>query len=141
MPVEATVEQGCERAWRLCVLGAAEQMADTTEAAADVYAELNRVESEASAIEELALDLLEQSARVATQAAADAGQWVDEARDRTRNVSPQAKERSAIGKRTKDSWMGGLIAAAIPTAVEHDVDVLVRVKGSVWLRRAQQEVP
>jgi flagellar biosynthesis chaperone FliJ len=80
-------------------------------AAAESYEELSRVESEAFAIEDEALALLERSGKASQQAAGYARQWISDARDRTEGLSSEVKERSAFGSRLQDTWMGGYIAA------------------------------
>jgi len=77
----------------------------------EVHAELNRLESEASAIEDKALDLLERSAQASKQATGFNDRWVNEARQQTQNLSPEAKERSSYNARLDDKWMGGAMAA------------------------------
>ncbi|MHC4697828.1 MAG: coiled-coil domain-containing protein [Planctomycetota bacterium] len=128
--------------------------AEAEQAAVDVYAELNRVESEASAMEEDALDLLEQSAQAAARAAKDARQWVSNARELTRGVSREAKQRSALAKRSGDGWMGGYMTAqeaeariakawiyhARYEAHNQNADVLTRVSQLLELEEADPDV-
>ena len=79
--------------------------------AADIHAELNRVESEAFAVEEEALGLLDRAARLAQQAGRSADDWIRDARDKTQNLSPEASQRSAFSARTDDGWIGAYVAA------------------------------
>ncbi len=132
---------------------AVQQIAEVADKAVDAYAELNRVESEASAIEESALDQLEQSAGIAVQAASAARLRVDNAREMTRSVSSRAKQRSGIAKRTKDKWMGGFMTAqeadarmakawiyyARYEAHNQVANVLTRVSQSLQLKEADLE--
>ena len=90
---------------------AVKQIAEASSAAATAYAELNRIESEAFAIEDAALKTFDQSISSAQQAAAAVNEWIDDARDRAAGLSPEAKDRSADDKRAGDGWMGGFIAA------------------------------
>jgi len=103
--------EGMKAAFEQVQADAARETDDVVKSAADVYAELARVEAEAEAIEEDALDLLGESASTAAQAAVDAKRWVTDARERTRGLSPEAKARSALGKRTTDDWTSGSMAA------------------------------
>jgi hypothetical protein len=103
--------EGMKTAFEQVQADAAREIDDIVKSAADVYAELNRVEAEAEAIEEDALDLLGESASVSAQAAVDAKRWVTDARERTRGLSPEAKARSGLGKRTTDDWTSGSMAA------------------------------
>lgn len=79
--------------------------------AASAYDELNRIQSEAEAIEENALKFFDQSAAAVQQAASLADQWASESRDRIQNLSPSAKERSAFNNRADDAWLGGFTVA------------------------------
>ena len=90
---------------------ALQRIADGGLAAITAYAELNRIESEAFAIEEAALEVLERSARFARQAAGSARQWTTEARQRAQELPLRAKERSAAETRSQGTWMAGYIAA------------------------------
>ena len=74
--------------------------------AADAFDELNRIESEAFALEESAAESF-RPGRQPLAASRPPGGPVDErGRDRTENLSPEAKQRSAFDKRTQDAWMG-----------------------------------
>ncbi|MEK6799072.1 MAG: hypothetical protein AABZ12_08920 [Planctomycetota bacterium] len=84
--------------------------------AADAFDELNRIESEAFALEESALKAFDQAANLSQQAARLADQWMSAGRDRTENLSPEAKQRSAFDKRTQDAWMGGHISVQVADA-------------------------
>lgn len=90
---------------------AADRINECAVAAAEAYEELSRIESEAFAIEDEALELLERSGKASQQAAGYARQWISDARDRTERLSPEVRERSAFGRRLQDAWMGGYIAA------------------------------
>ncbi len=86
-------------------------IAESVAAASEAYAELNRIDSEAFAIEDEALGLLDRSLKTAKQAAGYADRWLRDAGNRTRGLSMEAKNRSAFGGRLSDGWMGGFIAA------------------------------
>lgn len=87
-----------------------------TARADEAYTQFNRIESEAYALEDDALDLLERAAKTANQSATQAANWVRDARSRTSNMSNEASGRSAFGKRQKDGWMGGFITAQVAQA-------------------------
>ena len=89
----------------------AQRITGSVDVASEVYTELNRAESEAFAVEDEALGLLDRSLRAAKQAAQYADSWLREAGDCTRGMSMEAKSRSAFGGRLNDGWMGGFIAA------------------------------
>ena len=69
-----------------------------------VYADLDRSDSEAFAVEDEALGLLDKAARTAKQASGFADDWIRDARVR-------ADQSPAFAKRVTDTWMGGHIAA------------------------------
>lgn len=79
--------------------------------AADAYDELNRVDSEAFAAEDVAIDLLDQAGRLAKLAGSQSGAWVNGARGKTQSLSPEARDRSAFAMRVGDGWMGAYAAA------------------------------
>ncbi len=87
------------------------RIAEAALAGSEMFAELNRIDSEAFSIEDAALDLLDQSVRVSKQAVGYADSWIRDARDRTQGLSPEATERSAFGGRLRDRWLSGDIAA------------------------------
>ncbi len=132
---------------------ATDRVADAMAKAGETYDELNRAESEAFALEEQALARLEDSA-VACQRAADAERsWVEDARDRTRGVSSDAKQRSAFAKRLNDEWMTGHIQAQAAdarlakawihygryTAYKQTADILKSVVGIIKLNEVDLE--
>ncbi|MFQ5590490.1 MAG: hypothetical protein ACE5HE_04930 [Phycisphaerae bacterium] len=133
---------------------AGEALAVASEDAAEAYAQLNRVESEAAAFDESALGFLENSARAAARAAKDAKRWIDNARRLTQGISPEANKRSALAKRTRDKWMGGAMIAQEGAAHlarawvyygqyqarNNNADVLMRVLQSLPLAEADPEV-
>jgi len=84
--------------------------------APDVYAELNRIESEAEAIEDDALDLFDQSIRASDVASRSARDWVTGARRDTSGMSSESKQRSAYAQRLDSEWMGGHITAQMADA-------------------------
>jgi len=90
---------------------AADRINECATAATEAYEELSLVESEAFAIEDEALEILERSGKASQQAAGYARQWISDALDRTEGLSSEVKERSAFGSRLQDTWMGGYIAA------------------------------
>lgn len=85
--------------------------------AADLFSEWNSIDSEALALEEAALGLLDRSAQAARQAANYAGSWVSRAREYTQGLSPEAAGRSALKQREDDGWMGGHILAKAADAL------------------------
>jgi len=95
---------------------AAKRLADAAAEAIAAYDELNRIESEAYTIEDEGLDALDQSARSSRQAADYARAWVQNAREETSDLSPEAKERSACAKRLEDAWMEGHMIAQVADA-------------------------
>lgn len=103
--------EGIKGASQAAQSDALQRMAEAGPLAAETYDELNRVESEAVAIEDAALKLLDQSVSASQQAAGAVDEWTSQAREHTRNLSPEAKERSAFNARENDDWMGGHIAA------------------------------
>jgi len=84
--------------------------------APDVYAELNRIDSEAFAVEDDALELFERSIRASQRAAGAAREWATDARDATHGLSQNAKEQSAYTPRLEPGWMEGHIAAQMADA-------------------------
>ncbi len=90
---------------------AVRRISEAAGVAAESYTELSRVESEASAIEEGAGKILDQSISASQQAAAAVEKWISEARERTQNLAPETKERSAYAARENDDWLAGHIAA------------------------------
>lgn len=90
---------------------AAKRLPEIKTDAVAAYDDLSRVQSEAEAIEERALKYLDRSASAIQQAASLADQWVSESREKTQNLSPQAKERSAFNHRADDAWLSGFTAA------------------------------
>lgn len=95
---------------------AAQRLPEIEKAATEAYADLSRVDSEASAIEEKGLKYLDQSIAASQQAATLAETWVAAGREQTENLSPEAKERSAGNSRSNDAWLGGFINAQIADA-------------------------
>ncbi len=96
---------------------AAQRIAEVRKVADETYTELNRLDSEASVIEDSALTLFDQSARASKAAAGYARDWVSSARERTGNLAPEAAERSAFQPRTQDGWMAGHVAAQTADAL------------------------
>ncbi len=94
------------------------RLAEIKSEAATEFDELNRTQSEAEAVEENALRLLDQSASEAQQAASMADQWVSDSRELAQGVSPEAKERSAFNQRSDDAWLGGFDSAQVADARE-----------------------
>lgn len=103
--------EGIRAAYTATQARAAKQEIQAAKTAEVIYAELNRVDSEAFEMEDEALDLLDQAAGTARRAAEYANQWIRDARDHTQGLSPAAKSRSAFDGRLRDGWMGGFIAA------------------------------
>ena len=95
---------------------AARQIPDALTAAQETFDELNRIESEAYAIEEEALSLLDQSARASKQAAGFAADAINDARERAEALPAGARDRSPFAKREQDRWIGGHVAAQVADA-------------------------
>ncbi len=89
---------------------ATNRIAEAGPLAAEAYEQLNRVESEAQAIEDAALKMLDQSVSASQQAAGAVEEWMSQARDRTQSLSPEAADFSAFKARENDDWIGGHIA-------------------------------
>lgn len=90
---------------------AAERLSELREAISDTYAELNRLSSEAFAMEENALAMLDRSVKTVRDAVRCAGDWVRTGQEGTQGLSLEASQRSAFQPRSDDGWMGGFIAA------------------------------
>ncbi len=132
---------------------AVEQIAAAASEASDTYTELNRVEAEAFTFEENALALLDRSAQASQSASRHAEQWVSAAADRTRTLSPEAKERSAFNSRANMGWLGAHIAAQEADArlakawihygryhaYSHNAAILDKVVDALQLREADAE--
>ena len=84
--------------------------------ASEAYTDVNRVDSEAEAIEERGLKFLDQSVSAAQQAAQLAERWVDKGRESSANLGPEALERSAGKARSDDGWIGGFVTAQVADA-------------------------
>lgn len=80
------------------------------ESASTIYTELNRLSSEASAIEERAVQFLDQSAKASQAAARAADEWVTRGGAESRDLPAENKDRSAFNMRSRDGWMGAHIA-------------------------------
>ena len=96
--------QETKERYRSAEVAAAEQIAATSKLAAEVYDDVDRSDSEAFAVEDEALELLDKAARTAKQASRFADDWIGDARER-------AERSPAFAKRLTDTWMGGHIAA------------------------------
>jgi hypothetical protein len=83
------------------------QMDDAKEAARAAYDGLNRINSEAFAIEESALAYFDKAARAAQQAASAGQEWTSSAGERAQRIPPAAQDRSAFKERQNDGWMAG----------------------------------
>jgi hypothetical protein len=132
---------------------AGESVTEAIAAAADLYAELNRVDAEAFAIEQTGLDLLERSAAASRAAAGHADRWIRDARDHTQGLSSEATARSAFGGRLRDGWIRGHIAAQEADsrlskawiyyeryrAYTQNADILADVTDTLQLREADLE--
>lgn len=119
----------------------------------EAYTQFNRLESEAYALEDDALNLLERAAKTGSQSATQVVSWVRDAQNRTSKMSSEASSRSAFGQRQKDGWMGGFISAQIAQArmakawIHHDryqwysqnTDGLVKFAGVLQLREVDAE--
>ena len=77
---------------------------------------MTRLESEAFAIEEDALDDLEKAAKTAKLAAGNARSDLSNAGDRLGGVSLEARDKSAFSLRDKERWIGGHILAQVADA-------------------------
>lgn len=132
---------------------ATNRTAETAPLAAEVYDQLNRVESEAEVIEDAALKLLDHSVSASQQAASAVEEWTSHAREHTQSLSPEAGEFSAFKARENDNWMGGHIAAQSADArlakawIQYDrfvsasqnADVLSLVTETLGLKEADTE--
>lgn len=87
------------------------RLADVRSRAEKDFAELNRVESEAFALEETALAQLDRSAKTLKDAATRSADWIRDAQGKTQSLSPESQGRSAFQVRTDDAWIGGFIQA------------------------------
>ena len=81
------------------------------ERAGEIYTELNRLESEAYAIEEDALDLLGRSLEAARRATDATRQWVATASSLAGTLPAESRQRSAVRLRSESGWMTGHTAA------------------------------
>ncbi|UCE58300.1 MAG: hypothetical protein JSU63_12755 [Phycisphaerales bacterium] len=145
--------EGMRRAYEHVQNQALERRAGVSQLAEEAYAELSRVESEAEAIEESALELFDLAARASAQAAGDAKRWITDASERIRALSPEAKQRSAFGRRTRDEWMEGFIIAQEADSLlakawvyhgqyiarKHDATLLTAVSEVLQLKEADAE--
>ena len=109
--------QGMKSAFESDQQHAGERIEDLRKEAVVVFEELNRVESEAFALEESALRLLDQSAKTARAAAGFARNWVSDAREASQTMSPERAERSPAKLRQGDGWMGAHITAQAADAL------------------------
>lgn len=78
------------------------------EEASEIYAELNRIDAEAFTMEDQALDLFEESAKAAEQAARFTDTWLREGSNRAVGSSPEMNPFAARGS---NRWMKGYILA------------------------------
>ncbi|MGD2108509.1 MAG: hypothetical protein PVI86_03865 [Phycisphaerae bacterium] len=92
---------------------AARRIKDDAQDATDVYEELNRIDSEAFAIEDNALELLGNAAEEAERAAEYTSRWLREGRDRADGASPDA---SPFAAQANARWMTGFVTAQIADA-------------------------
>lgn len=91
--------------------GALEIVKQASTAARETFEDMSRVHAEAEVMEDTALELFAQSSKTLKQASSFSGQWVRKAREKTRGLSPEAKERSGITARERDDWMSGFSLA------------------------------
>lgn len=108
--------EGMRKSYQSTQDDAEKQLAECAKSAEETYTDLNRIESEIEVIEDAALKLFDQSASTFQQAAGFNDQWVSDAREHTSSLSPEAKDRSAWGKREGDSWIGAFISAHVADA-------------------------
>ncbi len=94
----------------------AQRFPEIQKEAAETYEELSRVDSEAEAIEERGLKFLDESVKASQQAASLADKWVNEGRESSANLSPEARERSAGNSRSDDGWIAGFVGAQVADA-------------------------
>lgn len=90
---------------------ARQQVPEAAAAAAAAFDELNRLDSEAFAFEQDALDDLDNAAKSAKLAAGNARTDLSNAEGRLEAVSPEARDRSAFSLLDRGGWIGGHIAA------------------------------
>jgi hypothetical protein len=84
--------------------------------AAEVLEELSAVMEDAEAEGDAAMERFAQSARASKSAAQYAGNWIRDAADRARDLSPSAREFSAYESRSKDDWLVAACLAQVADA-------------------------
>lgn len=83
------------------------KLAELSLQASEIFAEMNRLASEASALEEGALQNLDEGVSLLQQSVRYAEQWAGDARTRAQALAPEAQERSAFKPRSDDAWLAG----------------------------------
>lgn len=89
---------------------------ETGPIANQAYDELNQLEAEAVAIEDLAIGFLDQSVSSSKQAANVAGRWSSDASSALSSISAEAKMNSAMQARSDDQWIVGYNNAQVADA-------------------------
>lgn len=83
------------------------QLAELGPKASEVYAEMNRLASEAEAMEEQALQHFDEGVSLMQQSVRFAEQWASDGRTRAQELPPEVQERSAFQPRSDDAWLAG----------------------------------
>jgi hypothetical protein len=84
---------------------------DLSPKATEAHEELSRIASEASAIEEKALDYLDKAAKQFEQTSRLAEQWAREGQERTTGLAAEVRDFSADERRGTNRWLGGYTLA------------------------------
>ncbi len=95
---------------------AGQQLAQLKTQSVKAFDELNRIESEAYALEETALEQFKQAGRFARDASTAAGRWVSDAQTLTQSLSPEAQSRSPFDLLSKARWIGANMTAQVADA-------------------------
>ncbi len=132
---------------------AIQRVPSAVSAAEEAFDELSRIESEAYAMEDTALDLLADAVSAAKQAAGYAADQTRDARECAQGLAPEAAAGSPCAKRQEDGWIGGHIAAQAADAgfakawihyqrfIAHsrNADILAKVKTPLGLAEADAD--
>ncbi len=95
---------------------ASQRLPEIQKKAGEAFEGLSRVDSEAEAIEERGLKLLDQSVTASQQAASLSDKWVAEGHESSASLAPEAKERSAGNNRAEAGWIAGFVGAQVADA-------------------------
>lgn len=108
---DATRMESMKDSCAMAEIDAAKKISEARKTANEAWDIMTEIDAEAYDIEDKAIDLLNRSAKTSERAARGVNDWVNDARDQTQGLSPQAQELSAFQMRTNDAWMGGHITA------------------------------